>query len=1244
MKNIDETRTLFGGVDTDSAPFLVDKGQLLNAMNVRPMLSKTQNTGQIEPIELTSMFTAVQDVLNAAGGTYTLIGKHADEVKNVAYWCFFSNLENIIVRYIASTGLASIFFKDSYVTGGLRWTGNLILSIRTLGDLFIFTDGYDVSSNMPNNEIRYLNTTKTYTAVNPITPDEISFVTNPFAAPLIGTRITDTSTKITIIQRSAVQFCYRITNTDGFISVLSIFSETILPVRESDLATNSSFGNAVSAKVNKLQLIPNNWQSVEFIIRYLADNTFYSIKTFNRDNPADVIAVNNHNTSGNPYALTTGNFYGNNGALIDDVTKVKPSDNVPIATTSLEIAQNRLLAANSIIGYDAPTETPLISINTNFYNTNQPTLTAYQTFLVSTRDSGDGADPWNGSTYAALFVEISGKVYSLPREVSPTRWNGGTSGQPWRLPDSQTPAYIPSQIISTDSLTPIQVPAGWPAGGLAAIALAGGASTFPGYETTYQEQLTTIVFQAHQMDRPVGSVFQDEFTGIFLFDTTSFISYNTYISNDPNEFGASGKSRAFLPSTKYQYGIRFYDNALRTCSVKDLGVLTTGDYAPFSRQLLESVTFTPNLASTIGIPSWATRFAITVSKNNTATQFINFCPNLLKSAFIDNDNVITIEDDNFNKFKGKKYYGIAVPLASLGKYNIGYTYQEGDYVRLSFADIQPGPPSGYSTESTFVYTIKTEQDGYIILGDNGDTASTGPLIRMSTTYNYIGGSTLDIPTGYARVVVDDSRGITERQRLCYVTIYQQPQSDFNQYEVAAVGYVNNSFITGFLQTDSSLFGPSYTVFGDCYTQKRTGNTGAFTGLSMTTNESVKNLASVNRWVEIIGRVAPVDTIGQQVVPNEIRWGNVGNLQSNLNGLASFDAADYRLSDLKAGAITSIILTTEGINAGGKLLVICENGSFGAMVGQQQFFNANNEVNVTASAPEVVNVINPIAGNYGCISPKTIVRYKNLVFWVDVNNFKVIQYSNDGATPISAFKNGRLWRQLLSRATSQNTSVNITGGVNPYASEYIVHVPQLPPATKSALPSVPTLEDPLDFYYTQNYSYGYNWDTNTWNWVWTNPDEILTLDMSVYGWNRLTRQMRILFGERIVNPGIRQMITIPFNDQYPEVKSPLSLTVDASRPPDETWVQCSPTGTNTNPISRQVAGIDSWSGRESDFSTAVRKNRLSNNATNTTQWNMSGINGWSVKGKIVNVVLIWYSDNGYFNVSSATLKSRISSGH
>jgi hypothetical protein len=187
-----------------------------------------------------------------------------------------------------------------------------------------------------------------------------------------------------------------------------------------------------------------------------------------------------------------------------------------------------------------------------------------------------------------------------------------------------------------------------------------------------------------------------------------------------------------------------------------------------------------------------------------------------------------------------------------------------------------------------------------------------------------------------------------------------------------------------------------------------------------------------QWLTDSGRITPVDTVGQKRLTNQIRWSNAKIPQTQSNGLSSFDALDVTDVDGTAGPITSIILSSKEANLASRIVILCNSGSFIGLVGQAQIYIQDQSTAFLSSAP-VIGTIQPITGQWGCISPQGVISYKGMVFWADALSREIIQLAGDGATPISQQKAGFLWNQVFRNLPFDESAIsakNIKIGINP----------------------------------------------------------------------------------------------------------------------------------------------------------------------------------------------------------------------
>lgn len=1216
-----ETRFLYGGIDSDTAIQLIDDKSLLNAVNVRAVISKNQQAGDVQFIEGNTFISNI----GGNSGFYKLIGKCTDDEEQVEYLFLCSQSAIIkphaIYKYDKKTNTVSIFFGNGNVSGGLGFTPGMYISARVAGDLLIWaTDG--------SRGVSYLNTKTNYSSPPIfITPEELSLITEPPHIPLEVERDTDLAIT-TNIQFTPLQFAYRFINTDNFSSVLSPDSLTLLPVRSSDIITNgAAFGNVSNISVDFDQKIPRNWKTIEFIVRYIYGNTFFVIKQFNRDNPVDAAAIAAHNSG--ITQLSYNSWSGGTVYAIDAATAAKQFDNIPINTKLVELGDNRLFLANNTNGYTTPIVLPSYSIALTAYQTTVPTSATNTAYFIFGLTGTEGVNPATGGKtflcYYAIIIRIGTLNYLLPRSFASGSFyidDNDAQHDPafdvickdlpaaWNLPDN----------IARDTLIELKEQ---------------GNPSLTQYDTN-----SSIAFDRRRAILQEANNITPSWSGSSASPSTNFY-LATYLDfeliESPDEFGSSGQSRTFLPNGYYKIGIQYYDAALRKSGDLYLESIYIPAYGPFTRTLTEFMDFTLVNPSSGAIPLWAIYYSITLSKNQKSIRIINFVSNIIKVAVRNAEGEIKYGGNGYLTVPPSSYqiYGLAIPIQSTYQYGYGYAFNEGDYVELIGFE-----PLSADT-SVISGSVLNVLDGFVIIRYDATKLSELDRIVCDASEKY--SFTYDVITNTGTVIVNNA---TLRQNTVLATLYNQTNADAELYEIAKFGLINNP---GTLATFGNFFDSgslTTSIFGDMYTQPRVAEAGAFTGYAITTYE-VNNLFPVNDT----GRVTLIDTIGQKYIPTEIRWSNTNTPGTSTNGYASFDASDYKLVEQTTGEITFIIRTTKGIQEGAQMVILCSNGSYTTLIGKQQIYSANQESAFVQQTTEVLGTVNEIRGGWGCSSPRSVVEYQGRVWWVDIYHQKVIEFNAAGAGVISDFKARRLWRELSERITADIDISFVTASLNPYYSEVIFFVPATNAAPKTPLPTVPALEDPLDCYYNQPISYIYNWEDNRWKGDWQNKNEMFNIGNDVYsvvnaGFDgQPTRLYHEFVGTDGNYFGVDQnaMITIPFNGQYPMVKSPLSIRLSCSRPPDETWIVA--TDGNAEQVSSLVTVTGSlWKMREGDGMAAIGRNRLSNNASMSTEWNSQNIRGWRLKGKTIQAVLIWYPSNGSFTVTSATLEYNVASGH
>lgn len=1314
-----QLRTFTGGLDTDTAPHLMKEDTYSSAMNVHVALN------QILGINDTTQFNnsrANEGVLSLYGGNINLtddlkdaisavypsyddnliscVGYAVDEaigLKNERYVYIFLRQGDVTVSSIDSKNCfivkGIITFSSVYqyniitswqvlLTGsmvadgntngdGLQFSYRSNLVARVTGNLLIFTDN--------NNPVRYIDTSIDYFLYTPLIPQNtLTLGVEPPIVPLTASRryvdgggtwiYTGDPSYGTIVQKNNYQFTYRTTNTSYLTSVLSPYSFTVDASRQQDIEIDPFVGNRISIVIEKTQVFSQDTKIIDIVARSIPDSKFDVIYQWNIDDQipkyyslygvtyTDAQAIAAHNDSGNPFQLYVNGWDGTNILeRLDDITANKPFDSLPLKSYTLETASNRLFLGNNVEGYDTPLGLPNTTpIDTNaykYYNNPTPHPNTFRAYAISIGDN----IPANKYAYCLFIRDTTSNInYGLPKSFLPygvttkNNFSGSITGSIWldtvtrNLPQSISFNQLIKLNEQGDPTIVGSTPAGTASGIVRNKIMNEVNPEFAGFTT-----LVTF---------PNNNIW-------IYYDDAAAQTFNTIIYNDANYLGPSSQSNAFLPNSSYNVGIQFYDTLFRKSGVKKLGSFSIPEYDPNNQALVERASFfMPSGVQTDDvIPPWAKYYSITQSKNTKASNFISFSPTALSFAYKTSTGQIVYNQSEVSTIY--KYYGLAIPLSTLSAYGVGYTFAEGDLCELNIYDRKNGVNKNFTTP------VLASQDGYVIV-----------IMDKDSVYNYVSYITNTIqylnPSGTPFV----APVVTTLQSDFYVTLYTPENTSNILYEVSAFGPINGT--PGSLEFGN--FYPNYffgntlecQLIGDTYTQARNG-CGSMVGTSMNTYEK-----GITTWATNLGRITPIDLIGQKILTNSVRWSNVKIPNSNQNGLASFDALNEKTIDANSGAITSLILTTKESNLGSRMLVLARSGSYIALLGQQQIYGQDQQSAYVAYA-DVMGSITPVTGGWGCISPKSVVTYKGITFWADALNKEIIQLSGDTATPISQNGAAYLWNQVFSKLdyianlyVSDNSAEYITSGICPYTFELFVTCPSAPIAREQYGANC-GYNNTNQYVPDQALSYVYNFKTQKWQGAYQqNPDAWIRVGDDLYSSGIMYKpsgsngQFKFLL-EFIYYPGnynqfnsftagtspLEAWVTFPMNKAYPQTIEPLSLSVLDASAIKNVIVYDRTYSTNINPYTNfgvsgyaQIAKTDysAFQFREGEWILPIYRNRFSNNAANSSQYNLSGINGDRIRCKTPFVQLTLgsatFDYSHQLNLQSVKLEHKISTGH
>jgi len=993
----------------------------------------------------------------------------------------------------------------------------------------------------------------------------------------------------------------------------------------------------------------------------------------------DAQLVYEHNTS--PFLVPYITVQNYDGSIIvetlDPAYCAKAFDSIPITSQSLEFTSNRLFLANNLEGYDTPATAIDITLTQNTATTSfSKIMYSLTPYLLAIRED------LSGFWYAAVVTRNygNGKNYAFPlpsQNIVFDAFQGGGSYNIVGLKSTDYTFISLPQTISEDSLIelsesenfdPLRVSS--PSGGQrnARVRIISELNEHWGQKSLYSSLGTNNICV------PLYNI--GTFSFIITPNMCKVFSPSGYLNNTLNS-----RKAAFLPSSTYSYGATFYDEALRKSGNKYIGDITIGSYNAGTKTLVESIDVNVTGAQPSGsVPSWAKYYSINLTNNNKASSFLQFVPDIIRFAYKSSAGIIVYDQDEASPIGD--YYGVAVPLTSLSDRSQGYAYTEGDLCQFEIYDyntstyngsytlpvitsidgyiIVNSPKSNFnnyisyqgkkvqytsasgSTVNTFVNDFLNDpalitnpkvgdvflignapvgawagQSGFVVYSNSGTWDFSSYAVPYTVVYSYgeYSGTAQYLsvsagiwtPSGSPSVQYYAYAPAQLNQQVFICTLYTPKTVQRSFYEVAFFGEVSGGSLL------APYNGLSAKLYGDTYIQGSNSEGGAFNVVSKTNNEN-----RYNYWIENSGRITPEDTVGQKGLTNQIRWSNVKIPNSSVNGLSSFDALDVADVDSNAGPITSIILSSKEANLASRLVILCNSGSFIGLIGQAQIYSQDQSTAFLSSAP-VLGTIQPITGQWGCISPQGVISYKGMVFWADALNREIIQLAGDGATPISQQKAGFLWNQVFRNLPFDESAIsakNIKIGINPYTSEVFITCPA-PNITPTQFPAN-CGENRLNQYIgDKKVSYVYNYQLNRWVGAYEdNPDQWIRVgdDVFTVGSQYLNNGLN-LYKEFDSTPGDFNQsanpscyISFPISEGYPATIEPLSVILMGQLTTTKTVVYARDSSTSVNNNLTQVTcwNDSNYATREGEKFAPVLRNRLSNNANQSQVLSISPI--------------------------------------
>ena len=308
---------------------------------------------------------------------YITIGSVEDtENKRIVYFNYDNSpvREDCIICYYTELNKQYVVLSSSQVLGGLNFDKNSLIHSAKIsnGSTLSWTDGtnneprkINIESGILANDSSFV--TKENKYIFPLEFSEITLIKRPPAfTPNIEKKY-DSLFLNNFIFNKSFEFAFQYEYYDNEVSVVGSYSQT------SKLNYDTQNYNYISVNMDYNEVIPQTVKIVNLIVRVgdgtsIGSTTAFVVKTWNREIESERLEIEAQNSPS--YALLSYKFYNDitgNFLASDDV--LRPFDNVPIFSQTHEISKDRYFLANNIEGYDTPKES---SLKISLGNTIQP--------------------------------------------------------------------------------------------------------------------------------------------------------------------------------------------------------------------------------------------------------------------------------------------------------------------------------------------------------------------------------------------------------------------------------------------------------------------------------------------------------------------------------------------------------------------------------------------------------------------------------------------------------------------------------------------------------------------------------------------------------------------------------------------------------------------------------------------------------------------------------------------------------
>lgn len=924
-------KLLNGGLDSDSAEFLVPPNSFISGQDVR--IGGTTDLGGVGYIE-SILENAEKFHALPSGGNNTRIGFAADDENG---WVVKFNYNDAGFHGIY---LYSLYLETWYtllleqdVTGGLNFQKNqLIHSTRIENGVVYWCNGFI-------NEPRKLNIKsavnlytpgvwpENYAYTSPISQNTLYWIRKQPALPITASKFDDSGLANNFIKDEGFWFYWRYIYRDYEISTLSGASE---------LLNYNSAGqdfNSIEVELPLGEYIEQDVLQVDVVVKLASSGKYFVIKSWNKNIAIDAADIALHNAGSNNLDFEFANDY--TGIALDDAYSVKPYDSLSIYAQTIEIAKNRAFMMNYTLGYDTPIETS----------------------LAAQAITGEGS----GGDLTGYWLDVKQSGFHIHYYF--------VIGTNYYDPPSQPPPFPANVDFLLLTLVAPNV-----------------------------TDFVTFLLSTY------GPTFSVNVTG----DTSIVINGGGAPSLEGTE--------AFKAGCTYQLSISFLDHAGRKS-----GVLTSNSLKiEIPEKAYTQVNYTTSIDWTLSnlnaineIPEWAEYYSINITKCLTTRFFLESRAKNITYVTKDADGEYVFNTDAY----AATLNGVAIDITQLNGYGMGYTFVDGDIVKV-YIDADP-----------VVYNLAIiDQSGNWIICELQDLGTIGDT------------------------------GTPKNDVLFQIFTPYKPSTSEPYFEVSEFFKITNPHTTS--REYSMVLG---SIGGDVTLLTRGSGLGTYLTENMSPNDKFPYI-----WNTDAGRPNFVDTIGQETKTNDICYSDVLIQGTKTNGLSTFEALNTKDVPVECGDGMKLQVADKITEQGSIMLALCVNETVSLYLSEAQLLGSTGNA-FLAQAADVIGTVNVLQGSYGTMNPESVIAFRGKVAFYCLVKGCFVVYSNAGLFPISDYGMRRV-SHLFSQAYASLTVSEIEalgsrpfvfGGFDPYHMELYWSIPattDTPP--KGYLPSYDSPDLPI----------------------------------------------------------------------------------------------------------------------------------------------------------------------------------------